>query len=139
MISIETMDGELVKVLSNVTNSHYGIHELFGFTSYEKAGERERLRLKQGYDFHRNKWFCNFQIKTTKNNSFEIINLENCSSERIDSCHWKINTPIGNFKLCSNSSSNINSILTDNIDQGKWSLRAVELFFLISFLLVPLL
>lgn len=139
MISIETMDGELVKVISNLKSSEFGIHELFGFTSNEKASERISLRKKQGFEFSNNSWLCKFKIDVSKDNSFKFLAINNCKFNMVDSQNWQLETPVGEFRLTSTKNNQIDSLLVSDIDTGKWSIRAIELFFLLSFFIVPIL
>jgi hypothetical protein len=97
MISVQTADGELVKILHNVLNTEVGIHQLFGFTTKDKAIEREDIRKRQGFEFNSNRWKCKFQI-TKRQGDWEITNAENCEAIKEDNI-WKLSTPVGEFTL----------------------------------------
>ena len=56
MISIETADGQLVKVIQNISNERFGFHQLFGFIGSEKANQRVQSRKRNGFDFTKNQW-----------------------------------------------------------------------------------
>lgn len=137
MISIETTDGELVKVFSNLNTNEFGLHESFGFTSRKKATERAVLKKKQGFEFVSNNWHFIFNIKSS-NNHFEVIGKENCNSIKIDENKWCLETPNGKFNILSNTSSQFNSLLIDSNDEGRWTQRPIEVFFLLSFFIIPL-
>lgn len=139
MISIETMDGELVKILSNIENKSFGIHELFGLISEKKAIERQRLKKRQGHDFFRNKWLCNFEIISDNNKRIHIACRSNCEVEQIENDFWKLTTPVGMFKISSHMNAIANPIIEESIDHQNWLNRLVELFFIIIFLTLPIL
>ena len=62
MISIETADGQLVKVIQNVSNEKFGFHQLFGFIGLNKANKREESRKRQGFDFTNSQWKFHFDF-----------------------------------------------------------------------------
>jgi hypothetical protein len=136
MISVETMDGDLVKVLSNVKNNKFGFHQLFGLISEEKAIQRQQIRKRQGHEFHNSLWHCNFEILVDKD-QLSLKSIKECEVEKIAHNNWKLSTPIGDFKLTSEMNGQIAPLLEEHEDKHKWMNRLLELFFMLTFFLVP--
>jgi hypothetical protein len=106
MISIQTADGEFVKVLHNVKNERFGFHSLFGFISEEKANERLEVRARKGFEFDNSKWHCLFTINSSDDNkTWELNNLQDCKAKK-EKENWSLETPFGSFSLSNNSLAN---------------------------------
>lgn len=136
MIAIETEQGELIKVLKNVVQGDFGFHEQFGFISRKNADQRVETRKRQGFDFTRNDWSCTFGLKE-KDGSFVLDNLNECDALKTDE-GWLLNTPMGKFKLVQGGADYVNTLLEDHEDTASWLSRALELFLIATFLLIPI-
>ena len=62
MISIETQDGQLVKVIQNISSEKFGFHQLFGFIGQDKANRRVQSRKRNGFDFTKNLLFSIYSL-----------------------------------------------------------------------------
>ncbi len=139
MIAIETEQGELIKVLKNVVQGDFGLHDQFGFISESRANERVSTRKRQGFDFTRDSWACRFDLKedSKEKTGFLIHNTENCEASQTKE-GWFLNTPNGKFKLVNTRADYVNEILVDHEDKASWMSRVLELTFLLTFLLIPI-
>jgi hypothetical protein len=137
MISIQTSDGDLIKVLQNISNTEFGFHKLFGFTSEEKANKRLEYRKRLSYDYSSDDWNFKFKIQSKKD-SWELTNLVGCEANKMKD-GWSLNTPQGVFNLVSASTGTINPILEDHEDKNEWMSKLVEYFLIFTFILIPIL
>lgn len=137
MISIQTADGELVKVLHNISNAEFGFHKLFGFTSEEKANKRLETRQRQSYDYTANDWKFKFKI-LSKKDSWELTGLNGCQARKMGD-GWTLDTPQGTFKLVSTANSVVNPILDDHIDKNEWMSKLIEWALIFTFVMIPIL
>lgn len=137
MIAIETEQGELIKVLKNVVQGQFGLHEQFGFISEARAQERVTTRKRQGFDFTRDNWMCRFGLKAD-GDGFSIVNPDGCDVLKTDE-GWLLQTANGKFRIVSGGPDYVNDILIDHEDKASWMSRAIELLFLAIFLLTPVL
>jgi len=115
MISIQTADGEFVKVLHNVKNGTFGLHSLFGFIGQDKAEERLALRTRQGFEFDNSKWHCKFNVSSNADNSvLEIKNLDNCKvlKSKTGKNTWSLETSFGAFNI-SNGAISSDSLINE--------------------------
>lgn len=136
MIAIESESGELVKVLKNVVGGDFGFHEQFGFISKDRAAKRVETRKRQGYDFTRDDWHCRFSL-TEKGEQLSLTTLDGCDALKTDE-GWLLSTPLGKYKLVSGGADYVSSLLVDHEDKAEWMGRALELFFVLTFLLIPI-
>jgi len=136
MIAIESENGELVKVLRNVTAGNFGFHEQFGFISKGVAEKRVETRKRQGYDFTRNDWHCSFDL-TEDGEEIKISKTDGCDVLKTSE-GWLLDTPLGKFKMVKGGADYVNTLLEDHEDKAGWLARALELTFLITFLLIPI-
>ncbi len=113
MISVETLDGELVKVLHNVDHHEFGIHQLFGLISKDKAEKRNEVRKRQGFEHTRDFWHCSFEIKKA-GDSWELINTKECQASRLEGQKWQLETPIGSFRLHNEIAAIPSNVTTEN-------------------------
>ena len=125
MISIETMDGQLVKVIQNISNEKFGFHQLFGFIGLDKANKREETRKRQGYDFTNSQWKFNFEFKTNKS-GWSIVNAKDCEVSQVSEHIWSLETPIGTFKVTDTAHSQAPITLTDHEDSNSWMTGMLE-------------
>jgi hypothetical protein len=140
MISVQTMDGELVKVLKNIGNSEFGLHQLFGFISENKAKEREIVRKRQGFEFTRDNWLCHFKIDAKNDGSkLSLSSISDCDVEELEDNTWKLSTPVGDFQLSSVMDGKISPLLEDHEDTNRWMNRLIEIVFILTFALIPML
>ena len=137
MISIQTADGDLVKVLQNISNTEFGFHKLFGFTSEDKANKRLESRKRQAYDYSSNDWKFKFNIKSNKD-SWELTNLVGCEARKMGD-GWSLDTPQGIFKLVNSAGGKVSPILEDPIDSNEWMSKLVEYFLIFTFIMIPIL
>jgi len=137
MISILNNNGELVKVLSQFKEGEYGLHELFGFISKDAAKRRLESRKLKGHEFDKDKWACRFNINQTDSDII-IKDVENCSVESLNNKEWKISSAIGDFKIVKGNFSQFSDVLVEDKDHIGWMNRAIELFFVAFFLMVPI-
>ena len=135
MIAIETEQGELIKVLKNVVQGDFGFHEQFGFISESRAEERVSTRKRQGFDYTRDNWLCRFGLKSA-GDEFTIENPQGCDVLKTDE-GWLLKTKSGTYKLVNSGPDYVNDILVDHDDPAGWMSRALELFFVAVFLLIP--
>ena len=138
MISIETLDGDLVKVLNNVDQINFGFHKLFGFISDEKAHLREEVRKRQGFEYTSKDWFCQFGL-SQKGKNLEFQNLESCTVEKKNSNTWELTTPLGGFKFSNTCQATIQDGLTQEYDSNAWMNKFTERVILAVFIIVPIL
>lgn len=136
MIAIETEQGELIKVLKNVVQGEFGFHEQFGFISQARAEQRVNARKRQGFDYTRDNWLCQFGLRPA-GKDFTLENLQGCDALKTDE-GWLLKTPTGTFKLVKGGPDYVNDILVDHEDPANWMSRALEIFFLAVFLLIPI-
>jgi hypothetical protein len=137
MISIQTADGDLVKVLQNISNTEFGFHKLFGFTSSEKANKRLESRKRQAYDYTNDEWNFKFNIKSSKD-SWELTNLIGCEARKMGD-GWSLDTPQGIFKLVNAAGGKVSPILEDTEDSNEWMSKLVEYFLIFTFVMIPIL
>jgi hypothetical protein len=137
MITVETLDGELVKVFKTVDEINLGFHRLFGFISEDKALQREETRQRQGFDFTRTDWHCKFSVKLNKR-KLQFSNLDGCKAVELGDNAWKLLTPTGDFKFSNISSAQVADFLTEEHDSHSWMNRATELIILAVFLIIPI-
>jgi hypothetical protein len=139
MIAIETEQGELIKILKNVVSGDFGFHEQFGFISQSRAEERVATRKRQGFDFTKHAWACRFDLVEDKESKagFTIKNLDNCEARAIDG-GWLLETKAGSYKLVNGQADYVNTLLVDHEDNASWMSRVLELTFLLTFLLIPI-
>lgn len=137
MISIETQDGQLVKVIQNISSEKFGFHQLFGFIGQDKANRRVESRKRNGFDFTKNQWKFAFDFKT-KNGSWSIENAHNCEVSQVNEHLWSLDTPIGSFKIIDTSYSHAPIAITDIEQESNWLTRALEIAFILSFTLIPI-
>lgn len=135
MISIQTNNGDLVKVLHNVENTEFGFHKLFGFISFDKAEERVATRKKQAYDFTENKWNFTFKIKTD-GKAWKITDATGCKVEKAKN-GWTLSTALGDFKLVNSSDAMIAPLLEEHEEVNDWFNKAIRYMVLFSVFLVP--
>ncbi|MBT4790969.1 MAG: AgmX/PglI C-terminal domain-containing protein [Halobacteriovoraceae bacterium] len=138
MISIQTVDGDLIKVINDSTDLNFGFHKLFGFTSQKRANKREEVRKRQGFDFTSSDWQFQFSLKKEKDN-IRFSNLKSCSVGKINNHEWELTTPIGSFKVSNTSHANINDFLIEEKDTHSWMNRMTEIIILAIFILIPIL
>lgn len=138
MIAIETMDGELVKIIKNTKEAIFGFHKLFGLTSLDKATKRADIRKRQGFEFTSTDWHCQFKI-TQKENGLSISGMNDCEVKAIDKSIWSLVTPLGDFKISNMSTAVISDDLFTEIDENSWMGRWTELIILGVFILIPIL
>jgi len=138
MITIETMDGHLVKVIKDATSHNFGFHKLFGFTTEESAEKRFTARKRKGFEFNTDVWHCKFSM-TQVDKVIKINSLDSCSTEPLDSGVWKITTPLGDFKVSNLSSAIISDELIYEHDSNQWMGRYTEKLIFLVFLLIPIL
>ncbi len=112
MISIQTQDGELVKVLRNFTNDTFGFHKLFGFTSETNANRRIVTRKRQAFDYTDNKWNFSFDLKKI-DNDYKISNLHGCELIKTTNEGWSLKATQGIFKI---SKLNNSSVIQTSVD-----------------------
>lgn len=136
MISIETMDGTLVKVLNNVSDTKFGLHQLFGFTSESKAKQREELRTRQGFEFHQDKWHCGFKLSTK--NGLTISGMQDCKAVKLEDDAWKLMTPIGDFKLHQSKAAVLPETSVSIFDESRWLNKITEIILFSIFLIIPI-
>ncbi len=138
MITIETMDGDLVKVFKNSDNIEVGFHKLFGLISEEHAHKRMLARKRNGFEFNENNWDCKFSV-ISKENTFSFKNLEGCKVLKESETVWKLLTDKGSFKI-SNSAGQIleDSLILEN-DENSWMGRMTEITMFAIFLIIPVL
>ena len=137
MISIETADGQLVKVIQNISNEKFGFHSFFGFIGQNKANQRAESRKRNGFDFTKNQWKFNFEFKT-KNNGWSIENAQNCEVSQVSEHLWSLDTPIGTFKITDTAHSQAPITLVDHEDTNSWLTRVLEIAFILTFALIPI-
>ncbi len=126
MISIQTPQGELVKVLQNISQTQVGVHNLFGFITKEKARERLAARKRQGFEFNTSQWKCEFQINK-KENSFEVSNLKNCEVIRKEEKSWRLKTPIGELILSQVANASVSGIsLPTTPEEASWDSKYIK-------------
>jgi hypothetical protein len=138
MISIQTKDGQLIKVINNFVNETFGFHQLFGFTGLQSANKRLQARKRHGHDFSANVWKFHFVIKTTQE-SWTLINPKNCHLKMIAPMHWQVETQEGIFEVTHQNIAVIPEILTDHPDKNHWMSRLLEILFILTFALIPVL
>jgi hypothetical protein len=138
MISIETADGQLVKVIQNISNEKFGFHQLFGFIGSKKANEREMARKRQGFDFTNSKWKFHFDFKANQD-GWRIENASGCEVSQVSDHIWSLETPIGTFKITDTAHSQAPITLVDHEDTKQWLNRLLEIAFIATFLLIPIL
>lgn len=136
MIAIETEQGELIKVLKNVVQGDFGFHEQFGFISQARAEERVSTRKRQGFDYTRDSWLCQFGLKGS-GEDFTIENPQGCETLKTDE-GWLLKTKNVTFKIINGGPDYVNDILVEHEDPASWMARALELFFVGVFLLIPI-
>lgn len=137
MISIQTPNGDLVKVLHNVQNLDFGFHKLFGFISLDKANKRIEARKRQAFDYTANNWNFTFKIKST-DKTWEITDLVGCEAHKIGKESWSLDTPQGSFKVVNAAAMNAPVISEDRIDSNEWINKAAEYGLLALLLLMPI-
>ena len=137
MIAVETESGELVKILKNVMDGEYGLHTKFGLIGRDRADQRVATRKRQGFDFTKDEWHCSFNLAEA-DGSFNIQKTENCTALK-DGNGWKLETPLGNFKLVTGGADYADTLLMDHEDEGSWLNRTLELFMLFTFIMLPVL
>ena len=135
MIAIETEQGEIVKVLKNVTQGEFGFHEKFGLISKKGAERRVETQKRQGHDFVRNNWDCLFDLREEEG-TLIVNEIANCDILKGDS-GWLITTPKGKFNL-SLKNEKAKLVLNNGPLLESDNLLKVILLALI-FLLIPLL
>lgn len=138
MITVETLDGELVKVFKTVDEINLGFHRLFGFISEDKAYLREEARQRQGFDFTDTSWHCRFSVKLNKS-KLQFNNLKDCKAVDMGDNAWRLSTPTGDFKLSNISSAQVADFLTQEHDSNSWMNRATEWIMLGIFMVIPIL
>ena len=138
MISIETLDGELVKVVKSNGIVNFGFHKLFGFISTEKANKRIEVRARQGFEFANDDWLCNFKMKITEK-GLVLNDMAACSAEKISEGIWRLITPNGEFKVTNTASASISDVLDGYEDDSALPNRFIEIVLLAIFLIIPIL
>lgn len=138
MISIQTTNGDLVKVLQNVHNIDFGFHKLFGFISTDKAEKRITARKRQAYDYTSDEWKFKFKIKENKDGSWELTDLVNCEARKLGDEGWSLDTPQGFFKVVNSVSNSAPVILEEIEDKNEWLGKLVEYAFIATFVLIPI-
>ena len=137
MITIESESGELVKVLKNVSQGHFGLHGRFGFIGQERAKERVLGRKLQGHEFTRDDWYCRFRL-LQKEDTLLVDPLEGCKAVQAPKGWW-LETPLGKFQLGLQSNAGIQELLGTHEDDDRWFNRLPEWGLLLTFLLIPVL
>ncbi len=137
MITIESESGELVKVLKNISQGKFGLHEYFGFIGLDRAKQRIQGRKLQGHEFNRDHWHCRFQLSERKG-LLSVDGLVNCKAVEAQR-DWWLETPMGKFKLGLQSSAEIQDLLGPHEDEDRWYNRLPEWGLLLTFLLIPVL
>ncbi len=135
MISIQSENGELVKVLKNVLDGEFGFHKSFGIISRGQAEKRVVTRKRQYYDFTKDEWLCSFKI-VKENNALKIAALNGCEASKSDA-GWKLVTPIGVFNISETLSASIPLLIEDHEDKSSWLNKLAVLAIGISFFVVP--
>jgi hypothetical protein len=138
MISIETLDGELIKIIKDSGKAEFGFHKLFGFISTEKANKRIEVRKRQGFEFEQNEWQCNFKMNIT-DKGLSLVDMVACSAEKIGDNIWKLVTPSGEFKVSNNTTATISDVLNYSDDDAKLPHRIIETILLAIFIMIPIL
>ncbi len=136
MIAVETESGELVKILKNVMDGEYGLHTKFGLIGRERASERVTARKRQGFDFTKDEWHCSFNLAES-DGTFNIQKTNNCTAEKTSE-GWKLDTPLGIFKLVTGGADYADSLLVDHEDEASWLNKTLEIFMLLTFITLPL-
>lgn len=135
MIAIQTMDGELVKVLQNGSVENLGFHKLFGFIGVERAERRIETRQRQGFEFNKNDWHCKFHI----GKDFNVKSIAGCELTKLTPNEWKLSSTAGDFKLLNAAGGNFADGLTTEHDSNNWLSKVTEYIILAIFLVIPLL
>ena len=139
MISIQTMDGELVKVLNNFNQGTFGFHKLFGFISEDKAIKRITTRKRQAFDYTSDQWNFSFKIIKVKND-YKFEQLVNCKLISTTKEGWVLKSPQGSFKFSKShvTSIDIPSLEVDRTTGSDFS-RNIKTALLALLLTTPLL
>jgi hypothetical protein len=137
MIAIESQDGDLVKIVNNVMDSEFGFHRVFGFISKENAEKRMTARKRNGYDFTNSDWHCSFKLNS-KDGNVSLSNLTGCEAVKKGGA-WSLDTPLGNFNLNTQTNATAHDFLVDHEDTNGWLDNTIALFFLLAFILIPIL
>ncbi len=138
MISVQTPEGDLIKVFQGSEQLNLGFHKLFGLISEDKAEKRLEVRKRQGFEFSKDEWDYNFSIKI-KGNAFDLTDLKSCQAEKVEDNIWNLITPQGDFRLCNSAGANISDDLITEVDTHSWMNRWTELIILAIFILIPIL
>jgi hypothetical protein len=138
MIAIETLDGELVRIIKTVDQIDLGFHKLFGFISEDRAKKREEVRQRQGHDFTTKDWLCQFKIVAV-GKEIKFSNLKSCKAEKLKDNSWKLTTPNGDFKFSNTSTAVISDSLTEEHDGNSWLNKLTEYILLAIFIIIPIL
>ncbi len=138
MIAIETLDGELVKIINHTGDLKLGLHKLFGFISEEKAQKRIEKRKLQGFEFSEDEWKCQLDLKIEKN-SIQVKDFTNCHFANVEKGRWQLSTEAGEFFVSNASSGKFADGLTEEHDSNSWMNRATEYILLVIFAIIPIL
>ncbi len=137
MISIQTLDGDLIRVINSKENLKMGFHKLFGLISEDSAEKRIAARKRTGFEFNNNQWFFNFSLDI-KDNQFSLKDLQGCEAKKIKDNLWQLCTPKGNYQLTSDGTASIHDGLICEEDTHSWINRWTELILLAIFILIPI-
>lgn len=134
MIIIQSKEGELVRVIKEVTNTSYGFHKLFGFMTETNANERLKARKRNHFEFNQNEWLCQFNISES-DNGIDLTNLKNCMVNKVKE-GLELVTPNGEFILTKSAQAGVH--LEDYAD-GKVDLTLEKrIAFVLSALFVAI-
>ena len=138
MISVQTMDGDLIKVINTKQNLTFGFHRLFGLISEDKANKRVEVRKRQGFEFTNHEWLFNFSL-IVDGDRFNLKALNDCQVKKVKENNFKLITPHGEFQLLANTTGLINDGLITEVDNHSWMNRWTEFILLGIFLIIPIL
>ncbi len=138
MITIETLDGDLVKVFKNAQKLDIGLHKLFGFISEKSASHRVEAKKRAGFEYIKDEWDCRFQIQN-KDNQFSFKNLKDCKVLEDGKDKWKILTSLGEFRLTNKAGVILEDKLITEKDESFWLGKLTEILMLAIFAIIPIL
>ena len=137
MITVETMDGDLVKVFRNSDKMSLGFHKLFGLISEDQADKRMSARKRVGFEFNDNHWDCKFSVEQ-ENNAFKFKDLSGCKILKETDHAWKLLTDKGSFKITNSAGQILEDSLILEQDENSWMGRMTEIIMFAIFLIIPI-
>ncbi len=138
MISIQTIDGQLIKNLSNFKGGTFGFHKLFGFISEARANQRMVARKRQSFDYSDDSWNFSFELK--KNGSdYEFNNLNNCEVISKDKAGWTLKSEQGTFKILKSASAALSAPAIEIERTGSRLPKHLETLLLALLITAPIL